>query len=138
MSDSASRGNRFDPRTPNGKSFWTLYLMLLLFSGIAALLLRIPGLSKPLYTLLASIISLGDVVIFNIFKLNPDPAERQAVTFLIAILAIAGILLAGGMWLFSIPTQSAFWLSLSAGLLASQLTAVVVFHYQRQRKLTQQ
>jgi hypothetical protein len=135
MSDSASRGNRFDPRTPAGKSFWTLYLMLLIFSGIAVLLLLIPGLSKPLYIFLASVISLSDVVIFNIFALNPDPAERQAVTMLFVVLAMAGILLAVGMWLFSIPTS--FWLSLSAGLLASQLTAVVIFHYQRQRKLTQ-
>ncbi len=70
MSDSASRGNRFDPRTPDGKSFWTLYLMLLSFSGIAVLLLLIPGLSKPWYTLLASVISLADIVIFNIFALT--------------------------------------------------------------------
>jgi hypothetical protein len=138
MSNSTSRRNRLDPRTSDGKNFWILYLMLLIFSGIAVLFLILPGLPKPLYTLLASIIALTDTVLLSIFAPNPNPAERQKVTVMLVTLNIGSFLLSGGMWLSLIPTRLDFWLSLSVGLLASQLTALVVFHYQRQRKLNQQ
>jgi len=120
------------------QSMTLILIWVLLFALFLPVLLFITDKMLYLYVFVASLIMIAIAVLVGFIPLlNPDPMERNFVALLIGLIGAIGIFLSWMILKGSLSSEAARYIGLGAGLGASQLTGLVLYHYLQKRKIVQ-